>query len=140
MRFGILTMVALGGLCACGERYEYQPKYVPASETTPGQGVTELSREPVTEPNLATVTNERCDRELRCDHIGSARRWPTQEACVKDLKRSDEQAYGPSVCQSGVDRIKVSGCVQAIHETDCQTTLDTLDDLNACAPVKICRD
>ncbi len=133
-------MLALGGLGACGERHEYEPKFVPASEPLPERGSTETSREPPEEPNLAMLTRERCDREQRCDHVGSARRWSTQESCVRDLQRTDEQAYGFSVCQNGVDRIKASGCVQAIRETECQTPLDALVDLTACAPVKICRD
>lgn len=86
--------------------------------------------------NLATA---RCDRELRCNNVGTGRRYDTKDACMSSLRSNQQQDLNLSACPGGVDQKELQECLEEIRKDDCNNPLDNLTRLAACRKTDMCR-
>ena len=96
-----------------------------------------VSRE--TAPSASTtIARVRCDREVKCNRIGSRGKYESRDACVAELKRDVERELDGS-CTNGVSAKELNDCLQAIRDQQCgDVDLDTTLRLAACRADSLC--
>jgi hypothetical protein len=130
MRHGLLAALALtAAVASCAKKNESEPRYSPAS-----RGAQSNDR------SISAITNERCDRELRCGNIGADKRYGSRDECVRKLNDSGYDSLGPTECRTGIDQGELSQCLQSIRSEDCNSPLDTLERIAACRSGELCKD
>ena len=126
---------------ACASHDEPEPKLIPAARQLTADDIRPAPDEdrPISTPETLALSRERCDREQRCGRIGADQRYKSRVDCLRSLNELDFDAYGPSVCATGVDPTRARPCHEAIQSYDCASP-DTLENIEACHPSKLCRD
>jgi len=85
------------------------------------------------------ITSTRCDREQRCNHIGSGKKYESRSACMTKV-RSDWQAdLNALECPKGVAQAKLDDCLDAIRTEGCANPIEALNSLVSCRQAEICR-
>jgi len=119
----LLAIAAVGG-CT---KDEPEPKYPPAGPPTASN-----------DRAISAITDERCDRDLRCNNIGPDKKYTSRDECVRKLTDSGYSSLGPTECRSGINQSELSQCLQSIRNEQCDSPLDTLERLAACRSGKLC--
>lgn len=86
------------------------------------------------------IVQARCDREERCDNIGSGKKFASRSLCETEVRaewRSDLNAFE---CPQGVDENQLDKCKAQLRAEACDSVLDTLGRLAACRTNAICKD
>jgi hypothetical protein len=127
MRLPFAAMLLLGsGLLACQHGESSEPVMTPAAGTSVS-GVELASEE---------LTSARCDRELRCDHLGPEKRYTSHGDCMRALW---SEAYAElEVCEDGVDRNELGECLTDIGDTKCHDKQASIDNWPACQRESLC--
>jgi len=87
---------------------------------------------------VASIAAERCDRELRCKHIGPKEKYRTRAVCVAELARDKREDLNSDVCRGGIREKELNDCLQSIREEDCGNPLDALTRLTSCRSGNLC--
>jgi hypothetical protein len=87
---------------------------------------------------VASIAAARCDRELRCKHIGTREKYRTRGDCMADMQRDKREDLNGDACPAGIREKELNDCVQAIHDEDCGNPLDAITRLNACRSGNLC--
>jgi len=86
-----------------------------------------------------SIALARCNREVKCNHVGADEKYPSRGACVAELKREVRSDLQSATCARIRDK-ELNDCLQAIRAEQCGNTLD-MDGairLKACRPDNIC--
>lgn len=84
------------------------------------------------------IAAARCDREVTCDKIGGAKRYPSLEACQALMRTELHDGLSFETCPRGVNADKVADCVAANERADCYSPIDALVRLRECRASHIC--
>jgi hypothetical protein len=103
-----------------------------------GGGPRELVSKTTPASAVASIASMRCDRELRCKHIGPKEKYRTRGECVADLQRDKRDDLNGDACPAGIREKELNDCVQAIRDEDCGNPLDAIARLNACRSGNLC--
>ena len=125
----VLAAVAAVASCSQSKSSNQEPRYSPAARPSESN-----------ERSISAITNERCDREFRCQNIGTDKRYQSRDECVRKLNDSGFDSLGPSKCRSGIDQGELSQCLQSIRNEDCNNPLDTLERIASCRSGELCKD
>ncbi len=87
---------------------------------------------------VATMAAARCDREVRCKHIGPKEKYRTRRDCVADQQRDSRDDLNADVCPGGIREKELNDCLQAIRDEDCGNPLDEITRLSACRSGSLC--
>ncbi len=87
---------------------------------------------------VASIAAARCDREVRCKHIGPKEKYRTRGACVAELERDKRDDINSDVCTGGIREKELNDCLASIRDEDCGNPLDTISRLNACRTGNLC--
>jgi len=87
---------------------------------------------------VASIAAARCDREVRCKHVGAKEKYRTRAVCVAELQRDKRDDINSDVCTGGVREKELVDCLAAIRDEDCGNPLDTISRLNACRTGNLC--
>jgi hypothetical protein len=87
---------------------------------------------------VASIAAARCDREVRCRHIGPKEKYRSRAACVADLERDKRDDINSDVCTGGVREKELNECLASIRDEDCGNPLDTISRLNTCRTGNLC--
>jgi hypothetical protein len=80
----------------------------------------------------------RCDREVACNLIGAKERFANIDTCTARLTTSTRRDLKPTECPNGVDEKRLSACVTAIHDEECNNPLEILSRIAACRTSALC--
>jgi uncharacterized protein DUF6184 len=84
------------------------------------------------------LARARCDREARCDHIGTNEKHASAAVCSSKLRAQNlDRLQG---CGQGVDAASLDACTDDVASQSCWHELDDLDRLLACSTVMLCID
>lgn len=89
-----------------------------------------------TRDHAAMLTSTRCQREFRCDQIGSGKKYPSMEVCQATLLADANKELGK--CPGGMNRKKVQECAAAIETKGCEMPGDSLTEFEECRTVSLC--
>jgi hypothetical protein len=87
---------------------------------------------------VANIAAARCDREVRCGHVGPKEKYKSRAACVADLQRDKRDDINSDVCTGGVREKELTDCLASIRDEDCGNPLDAITRLNACRTGNLC--
>jgi len=87
---------------------------------------------------VANIAAARCDREVRCKHVGAKEKYRTRAVCVAELERDKRDDINSDVCPGGVREKELNDCLAAIRDEDCGNPLDAISRLNACRTGNLC--
>lgn len=86
--------------------------------------------------HAAMLAATRCAREVRCDQIGSNKKYPSREVCQATLLADANKELGK--CPKGMNRKKVQECAAAIDTKGCDMPGDHLTEYEECRTVSLC--
>jgi Family of unknown function (DUF6184) len=87
---------------------------------------------------VARIAGARCDREVRCGHVGPSETFASREACVSKTESEKRADINLDDCMLGVSQPGLSECLRAIRDEDCGNPLDTATLLRACRTGNVC--
>jgi hypothetical protein len=112
------------------------------AEERKGRSIGGGPNEPVVRATAASAVSSiaaaRCDRELRCKHVGPKEKYRTRGVCVDELQRDKRDDLNSDVCRGGIREKELNDCLQSIREEDCGNPLDTLTRLSSCRSGNLC--
>lgn len=88
---------------------------------------------------VSAITAARCDREQRCDHIGSGKRYASRDACIKQVQGDWQRELTTIECPKGIVQAKLDECVDQIRTEGCANPIETLGRMTSCRQIEICR-
>src|SRR6185436_20806082 len=65
---------------------------------------------------VANIAAARCDREVRCGHIGPKEKYRSRAACVAELQRDKRDDINSDVCTGGVREKELTDCLASIRD------------------------
>jgi hypothetical protein len=87
---------------------------------------------------VASIAAARCDREVRCKHVGAKEKFRSRAACVSEMERDKRDDINSDVCPGGVREKELVDCLASIRDEDCGNPLDTISRLNTCRTGNLC--
>jgi len=163
MRFCLTATTALAvGLAATGcekrtepardtERPPYQEPVREArpTEVRPTSDKTTERAEPVhpvsgtataqNESAVSSITQARCDREARCNNVGSGKKYESREDCVTKTRADWRDDLNARECPNGVVSTQLASCVTQIKDESCGNPVEKLESVLACRTVDLCK-
>jgi len=89
---------------------------------------------------LDGIASARCEREQRCNNVGSGKRYESLGACRAAVRASFADDLNPSDCRAGIDRSELRECLQEVRSESCGNPVDTLERVVACRTSDLCRN
>ncbi len=89
---------------------------------------------------IRQLSTARCDREERCKNVGKSRKYDSREQCLQKLDAKNQEDLGPEECTKGIEQEKLSTCLKAIQEEECNSPLDSLSRIVSCRSSALCAD
>lgn len=117
------------------EPYQGQQQYGGSMQATIPE-----SSEVAARSEVHALSTARCERESRCNNIGSGRKYESMDECTQKLDARGYDDLGPSQCKSGIRREKLDTCLSAIRTEGCGAPPDTLTRLVSCRSAALCGD
>lgn len=87
---------------------------------------------------VGKIASARCEREVRCNNIGTKEKYSTRDDCVMRMRDDKRDDINEKDCPGGIDKKQLNACVVAIHDEACGNPLDTISRLVACRSGSIC--
>lgn len=120
---GVLSMALAG----CNKESEAPPPMTPASAPDPAARNAGES--------LATAM---CDREQRCNNIGSDKKYGSREHCMTVMR--DDAAKSVNHCRSGIDQEDLRECLTDIQGQNCGNPFSSVMSSKECSMDDLCAD
>ena len=80
----------------------------------------------------------RCDREARCNNVGSGRRYGDRATCLTAARQDRHDAWGANACRAGVNAEHLSACLSDVRTQECSNPIQDLARVAACRTGEIC--
>lgn len=103
-----------------------------------GGGPRDLTSRTMPASAVASIATARCDRELRCKHIGPKEKFPTRGDCLADVQADKREDLNIDTCPAGIKEKELNQCVQSIRDEECGHSLHAITRLNACRTGNLC--
>lgn len=142
VRVGATLVFAAGAVAAgCDRKSEPSTATPPSRVSQVAPAVSAAMGGPTTaiEPALNNLAEARCDRETRCNNVGTGRRFDSRAACINDVRSNHADDVNRSECPAGVDARELAECMEEVRNEDCNSPLDTLGRIAACRSSDLCR-
>lgn len=88
---------------------------------------------------VSRLASARCEREVRCNNVGSDHKFVSREQCEASINGSLQSELNAWDCQGGVDTKELEECLTEIRNEDCGNPLDTIGRLAACRSSDMCK-
>jgi hypothetical protein len=89
-------------------------------------------------PAVTAIAEARCDRETRCENVGTDKKFANRQACMDQIRERSKDALNPKACPGGVDSKALGECLEEIRNEDCSSPLETVERMAACNTVDLC--
>jgi len=92
------------------------------------------------EPSSAVgrIASARCDREVRCNNVGTKEKYSNRADCVMRMQDDKREAINEKDCPGGVDKKQLNACLSAVRDEACGNPLDSISRLVSCRSGSIC--
>lgn len=85
------------------------------------------------------ITAARCEREQKCDNLGSGKKYASMAECNTKLGEDLADDFNSDDCPGGIDSKELNECLAEIKNHDCKNPLDKLESAIACRESDICK-
>jgi hypothetical protein len=86
----------------------------------------------------ARIAAARCEREVRCNDVGTHRKYASRADCVAWMQAARRDDFDERECPRGIDKKQLNACISAIRDEACNGPLDNIERLTACRSNDIC--
>ncbi len=90
-------------------------------------------------PAVDAITASRCQRETRCENVGSGRKYSSETDCLQTVRADWRDDLNARECPEGVDQGQLDECLAKVRSEDCNAPFDTLARVTECTANQICR-
>ncbi len=101
------------------------PSSVPSAQTTGAEA-------------LWRIAVARCNRELRCQNVGSSAKYKSLDDCISGLKNDKGSDFTAQSCPDGVSESALSSCLEAIRDEGCGSGLAATARATTCRAERFC--
>jgi hypothetical protein len=88
---------------------------------------------------VQSITAARCDREQRCNQIGSGKKYDSRSSCVASVRADWQGELSSLECPRGVEQGKLDTCIDKLRTDGCANPVETLGTFAACRQAELCR-
>lgn len=96
-------------------------------------------RTTVNDPSIKAIAMARCDREEKCQNLGTDRKFASREACLTEIQEDLSDDLKLSECPGGIVQKELDECLAEIRSEDCKNPIDKLERLAACRTTDMCK-
>jgi hypothetical protein len=121
--------MALGSVSACSHENH---------ANTPVAAVNDATHTGSVHSALSRIVSARCDREERCNNVGTGKDYDTRTACTSKIEGKTESDLNTKDCDKGIDQTKLDACISKIHEEECGNPIDSISRIAACRTGEVC--
>ncbi|NUP10051.1 MAG: hypothetical protein HOW73_28715 [Polyangiaceae bacterium] len=123
----LLTTALCCGACERRERHDQAGKPLPPTNQS-------------TDTAVNAIAHARCEREERCQSIGKGKTFKDVADCNATLSEHVRTEINAGECPSGVNKEKLTECLDAIRKEACGKVVDELVRINACGGLELCKE
>jgi hypothetical protein len=87
---------------------------------------------------VRSITSARCERESRCENVGSGKRWASMGECEEKTKADWRDDLNKYECPRGIVQVELDECLRDIREEGCGNPFDTIARAVQCNASDIC--
>lgn len=87
---------------------------------------------------VETLSAARCQRELRCERVGTDKEHASLTACREQIALSWREELNRYACDGEVDREALGACMQDIQQVECGKPFETLKPIASCKLTALC--
>jgi Family of unknown function (DUF6184) len=89
---------------------------------------------------VAKIAFARCDREVRCDEVGTRahEKYSSRADCDMRVQEDKREDINQKDCPGGIDNKQLDACLAAIRDEACGAPLDSISRLPPCQSGSIC--
>jgi Family of unknown function (DUF6184) len=116
-----------------GEQHEREQL---ASSREPGASTGETKT--TTALAVASIATARCDRELKCQNVGTNKTYLSTDECVTKMQNDKRTGLNPQECPRGVSDSNLASCLKSIRDEACGNPLDSISRLTTCRTGALC--
>ncbi len=87
---------------------------------------------------VSSIATARCDRELKCNNVGTNKTYLSTDECVTKMQNDKRTGLNANECPQGVSDKDLASCLKAIREENCGNPLDSISRLTACRAGAMC--
>jgi hypothetical protein len=91
------------------------------------------------EAAVSSITQARCDREARCNNVGTGKKFDSRSDCMTKTRSDWRDDLNSLECPRGVEEQQLTSCLTQIRSESCENPLDTLERALACRTVDLCK-
>jgi hypothetical protein len=138
IRWSLAAWLSLSALLAAtGCEKKTTPADRERGEMVPASG----ERTGVSENRSAvdSITFARCEREQRCNNVGSGKKYDSRDACVTSVRSDWQSELNSLECPKGIDQSKLDVCLERLRTDGCANPVETLGRVAACRQAELCR-
>jgi hypothetical protein len=84
------------------------------------------------------ITLARCQREVRCNHVGAEKEYVTEEDCIARLEPGTERELEASECPRSIAPPQLGACMEALRGEKCDRPRD-LAHIKECSAAVLCQ-
>lgn len=88
---------------------------------------------------VESITAARCDREQRCNNIGSGKKYDSRDSCVTNVRADWQGELSSLECPRGIEQTKLDACLDRLRTDGCANPVETLGRVAACRHAELCR-
>jgi len=92
------------------------------------------------EPSLAVarIVAARCEREVRCNHVGTNGKYPSRDDCATRIQDEKRDTINEKDCPGGIDRKHLEDCLAEVRDEACRNPLTSISRLVSCRSSRLC--
>jgi hypothetical protein len=121
-----------------GKEDERERELAAAREPRPTSGAPNNVARTTTAMAVSSIATARCDRELKCNNIGTNKTYLSTDECITKLQNDKRTALNANDCPQGVSDKDLASCLKSIREEDCGNPLDSISRLTTCRSGAMC--
>lgn len=133
---GVMSLVLAAGATLVVSACDREERALGTTRPTEGQPI---EARVATVNAVDSIVQARCDREARCNNVGSGREYASHEACATRVRAEWRDDLNLADCPGGVDAKELNECLEEIRNDDCNNPFDTLGRIVACRSSDLCR-
>jgi hypothetical protein len=111
----------------------------PGRTTAVEENVRKATAKPESRKAVDSITAARCDREQRCNNVGSGKKYETRDACVTKVQSDWQAELNAFECPQGIVQPELDECLDEIRTEGCANPFEALSRVAACRQGEICR-
>jgi hypothetical protein len=87
---------------------------------------------------VARIVAARCEREVRCNHVGANEKYPNFADCAKRIRNEKRDTINEKDCRGGIDEKELSECLAEVRDEACRNPLVSISRLGSCRSSSLC--